>query len=78
VVLKHGGEVYALDIASAQYGYYNPIVVWDEFVDTRVEQFVCGWNKGRPCGTDKTLFKKMMGKVSRFTQITFLLANRQT
>jgi hypothetical protein len=78
VALKHGGEVYALDIASAQYGYYNPIVVWDEFVDTRVERFVCGWNKGRPCGTDKTLFKKMMGKVSRFTQITFLLANRQT
>ncbi|KAH8799936.1 hypothetical protein F5882DRAFT_506421 [Hyaloscypha sp. PMI_1271] len=60
VVLKHGGEVYALDIASAQYGYYNPIVVWNEFVDTRVEQF------------------KMMGKVSRFTQITFLLANRHT
>lgn len=78
VVLKHGGEVYALDIASAQYGFYKPVAVWDEFVDTRVNRFVCGWNKGRPCGTDKTLFKKMVAKASGFIQITSLLANRQT
>ncbi|PMD60858.1 uncharacterized protein K444DRAFT_628892 [Hyaloscypha bicolor E] len=40
VVLKHGGEVYAPDIASAQYGFYKPVAVWDEFVDTRVNRFV--------------------------------------
>jgi hypothetical protein len=28
VALKHGGEVYALDMASSQYGYYEPIMPW--------------------------------------------------
>jgi hypothetical protein len=36
VVLKEGRKAYAIDVASAQYGYYNPVTSWDEFAKNRV------------------------------------------
>ncbi|KAE9380047.1 hypothetical protein N431DRAFT_315648, partial [Stipitochalara longipes BDJ] len=30
------GEVYALDLAGAQFGYYDPITPWEEYATTRV------------------------------------------
>ena len=39
VVLKEGRNAYAIDVASAQYGYYNPVTSWDEFAKNRVAGF---------------------------------------
>jgi len=36
VTLKHNAEQYALDISSAQYGYYEPVVPWREYMAERV------------------------------------------
>lgn len=36
VTLK-SGECYALDFTGAQYGYHEPVIPWDLYVDTRVE-----------------------------------------
>jgi hypothetical protein len=36
VVLKPHGQKYAVDVAGAQYGYYQPVVEWDEFVKAQV------------------------------------------
>jgi hypothetical protein len=40
VTLKDGGEQYALDLAGAQYGYYAPVIPWEEYVEARVENFI--------------------------------------
>jgi hypothetical protein len=40
VTLKDGGEQYALDLAGAQYGYYEPAIPWEEYVEARVENFI--------------------------------------
>lgn len=32
-----GGEEYALDICGAQYGYYDPVVLWDTYKETRIQ-----------------------------------------
>jgi len=39
VVLKEGRKAYAIDVVSAQYGYYNPVTSWDEFAKNRVAGF---------------------------------------
>jgi hypothetical protein len=39
VVLKEGRKAYAIDVASAQYGYYNPVTSWDEFAKNRAAGF---------------------------------------
>jgi hypothetical protein len=36
VVLKESKKAYAIDVTSAQYGYYNPVTPWDDFAKTRV------------------------------------------
>ena len=36
VVLKESKKAYAIDVTSAQYGYYNPVIPWEEFAKTRV------------------------------------------
>lgn len=38
-VTTKGGEQFAFDIASAQYGYHEPVQPWDEFVQSRVYAF---------------------------------------
>ena len=42
-----GGETYALDITSAQYGYHDPISPWPDFLRDRVATFRCS----EPFGT---------------------------
>lgn len=37
--LKAGGECYALDLTGAQFGYYDPITPWQEYIDTHVLSF---------------------------------------
>ena len=37
LVKLRSGESYALDFTGAQYGYYEPVVPWDLYEDTRVE-----------------------------------------
>lgn len=39
-VTTRNGEMYALDLTSAQYGYYEPIVPWDFYRSQRVAQVV--------------------------------------
>lgn len=39
-ITLHSGETYALDLSSAQYGYFEPIVPWDSYVASRVENWV--------------------------------------
>ena len=36
LTLKYGGESYALDLTGAQYGYYDPVTPWSEYLTTRV------------------------------------------
>ncbi|PVH78506.1 hypothetical protein DL98DRAFT_590250 [Cadophora sp. DSE1049] len=38
--LKGSGEIYALDLSSAQFGYYHPVTPWFELVATRVKNLV--------------------------------------
>jgi hypothetical protein len=40
ITLKHGGEKYVLDLASAQYGYYDPVVLWMPYAQARVGRFL--------------------------------------
>jgi len=39
VVFKESRKAYAIDVTSAQYGYYNPVMPWDEFAKTRAAGF---------------------------------------
>jgi len=36
ITLIYGGESYALDLTGAQYGYFDPIMPWSEYLTTRV------------------------------------------
>tara|TARA_R110002060_G_scaffold48124_2_gene59064 strand:- start:379 stop:960 length:582 start_codon:yes stop_codon:yes gene_type:complete len=36
--LMNGGEEYALDLSSAQYGYFEPVDPWREYFQTRVSK----------------------------------------
>ncbi|PVH78501.1 hypothetical protein DL98DRAFT_590244 [Cadophora sp. DSE1049] len=38
IKLLNGGEEYALDLSSAQYGYFEPIVPWRKYLQTRVSK----------------------------------------
>ena len=40
ITLKHGGEKYVLDMASAQYGCYDPVVLWIPYVLARLGRFL--------------------------------------
>ncbi|KAL2065309.1 hypothetical protein VTL71DRAFT_2978 [Oculimacula yallundae] len=40
VKLLNGGEEFALDLSSAQYGYFEPVVPWSYYVSSRVRDFV--------------------------------------
>ncbi|MCJ1386148.1 hypothetical protein MMC17_009274 [Xylographa soralifera] len=68
-----GGQAYALDTTSAQYGYYKPLIPWDDFFSWRVDYVIAV----RPFGSCKMDFqkeldknvrpdKKIQGKVSIF------------
>ncbi|PMD25988.1 hypothetical protein NA56DRAFT_551318, partial [Hyaloscypha hepaticicola] len=35
VTLKHSGEVYALDLSGAQYGYYDPVAPFETCLEDR-------------------------------------------
>lgn len=37
VTLKHGAGVFALDIAGAQFGYFEGAIPWDRYVSDRVD-----------------------------------------
>jgi hypothetical protein len=39
LTLKYGGESYALDLTGAQYGYYDPVTTWPDYLNTRVLSF---------------------------------------
>ncbi|PMD46812.1 hypothetical protein L207DRAFT_577655 [Hyaloscypha variabilis F] len=39
LTLEYGGESYALDLTGAQYGYYDPINPWPDYLNTRVLSF---------------------------------------
>ncbi|MCJ1392212.1 hypothetical protein MMC18_005079 [Xylographa bjoerkii] len=52
------GEAYALDIASAQYGYYKPIIPWADFLYWRVEYVMAI----RPFGSCRLDFQKELDK----------------
>ena len=40
VRLMDGGEEFALDLSSAQYGYFEPVVPWREYLQTHVLRLV--------------------------------------
>ncbi|KUJ14539.1 uncharacterized protein LY89DRAFT_736570 [Mollisia scopiformis] len=40
VKLRSNGEAFILDLASAQYGYYEPITVWTDYMQNRVRCLV--------------------------------------
>jgi hypothetical protein len=40
VTLKHSGEVYALDLSGAQYGYYDPVIPFEDYVQERARAIV--------------------------------------
>ena len=42
VTLKNGGETFALNLSGAPSGYYEPVIPWDEYVETRVESMYPG------------------------------------
>lgn len=37
ITLKRGGGTFALDLAGAQYGYYQPVTPWSEYMTSRVQ-----------------------------------------
>ncbi|CZT53010.1 uncharacterized protein RSE6_14441 [Rhynchosporium secalis] len=39
VKLQNGGEEYALDFSGAQYGYFEPVIPWLKYVESRVAHF---------------------------------------
>lgn len=40
VTLKHSGEVYALDLSGAQYGYYDPVAPFETYLEERARAIV--------------------------------------
>jgi hypothetical protein len=42
ISLKNTGEVYVLDMASAQYGYYQPVQAWEDWFKARVKHTILG------------------------------------
>jgi hypothetical protein len=40
VILRNGHGCYALDMAGAQYGYYDQTTPWDEYMESRVLRVV--------------------------------------
>ncbi|KAH7386503.1 hypothetical protein BKA64DRAFT_711727 [Cadophora sp. MPI-SDFR-AT-0126] len=40
IKLVNGGEEYGLDLSSAQFGYYEPIVPWRQYLQTRISKLV--------------------------------------
>ncbi|MCJ1398892.1 hypothetical protein MMC11_002093 [Xylographa trunciseda] len=52
------GQAYALDTTSAQYGYYKPIVPWDDFFRWRVEYVLTI----RPFGACRLVFQQELDK----------------
>lgn len=40
VYLKDGGEIFALDLTGAQYGYHDPITPWSIYLERRCETYV--------------------------------------
>lgn len=56
------GETYALDLASAQFGYFAPVVQWDEYVMQRVSYFlvVKGRMKHQYFGSLRDHYKKLL------------------
>ncbi|MCJ1438853.1 hypothetical protein MMC27_008243 [Xylographa pallens] len=68
-----GGQAYALDTTSAQYGYYKPLIPWDNFFSRRVDYVMAI----RPFGSAQMDFwkeldknvrpdKKIQGKIAIF------------
>lgn len=39
ITLKNKGGVYALDLTGAQYGYFEPVIAWEEYAATRIEKY---------------------------------------
>jgi hypothetical protein len=42
VTLKQGAGQFAMDFTGAQYGYFAPVVPWQEYYDSRVREMVYG------------------------------------
>jgi hypothetical protein len=40
VILKYSGEVYALDLSGAQYGYYDPVAPFETYLEDRARAIV--------------------------------------
>jgi hypothetical protein len=40
VTLKYSGEVYALDLSGAQYGYYDPVTTFETYLEDRARAIV--------------------------------------
>ncbi len=60
-VTLRNGEEYALDISSAQYGYYQPVVPWQQYHDTRIAAVETVRPFGRHRATSRFLEKPKNG-----------------
>ena len=69
ITLTNGGT-YALDMASAQYGHYYPIVPWQDCSEMRIEEVV----RCEPFGSWKALFENAETTEAAW----YIYANRRT
>lgn len=71
VTLKNEGEEYALDLSSAQYEYFEPIVPWKEFFRERILGIVVQGNGFEYFGGEKhyTADPRLRNPVKLYKQI---------
>jgi hypothetical protein len=70
VTLKDSGEVYALDLSGAQYGYYDPVTPFETYLEDRARAIVVPENPyfGR---TRDALMERLPGSI-----VSVILVNR--
>jgi hypothetical protein len=44
------GEIFAVDLSGAQYGYHEPVIGWDEYKQTRVREIEKSYPAPKPLG----------------------------
>lgn len=67
------GKCYALDLAGAQFGHYDPLTPWDDYLRTRVEKVTEreNWEQYRYFGGLKAYHKKEVDDLSSLDKFQF-------
>jgi hypothetical protein len=69
----NNGKIYALDLAGAQFGRYDPVTSWEDYLNTRVEKITERehWEQYRYFGGLKAYHKKEADDLSSLDKFQF-------